>query len=213
MLRIFRSFPLHKSSFIELRAMRNRKGGGAPRLKVGLGNWIALVALVALLALMAAEDPPNVQIEGEVQMKRYILMEVLRRLQGAKVSSRRKSQMKWILGGAGVFVVAVVGLFIWASVATISFVVGSVKSVTPENVRIEVPQINPAATVQVATRCWDEAQTFLNWENWLNRPLGESFLKARQDLSVACGVGSGAGTPGPDQPSQLHEAKAVEGHI
>jgi hypothetical protein len=68
---------------------------------------------------------------------------------------------------------------------------------------------------KMARRCWEEGQAQLDVAVWLSQPLGESLQNARRDLGVACGFGEGSGREASpsEHPSQLHEAKALDGRI
>jgi hypothetical protein len=145
-------------------------------------------------------------------MKRMILLEILRQLQA---DPRRKSRMKWIFGGVSLLAFAMVGLFIWVSVVTVNMLVAGVKSVAPHSARIEMPKLDVVTATKMARRCWEEGQAQLDVAVWLSQPLGESLQNARRDLGVACGFGEGSGREASpsEHPSQLHEAKALDGRI
>ena len=86
------------------------------------------------------------------------------------------------LGVGSLVLVAVTALAIWAGVAAFNYLSENVQapavSAQVEDLKNGFEQLPPLAKVG----CWDKAQSLLNIEAWLERPVADNF----NQLKLAC---------------------------
>ncbi len=150
-------------------------------------------------------------------MKRYILMEILKQLQ--KQTHHRpqlKRKLKGLAVVAGLFMVLVTGLGIWASVALFGFVADRVPTVQIDAVQLPAATASVSQMAQQGSRCWSQAQSLASVQPWLDRPLRQTL----DELRVACIGQPAAGAPNElrgeqpgEYPTELEKSRPLEGHI
>ncbi len=117
----------------------------------------------------------------------------------------RKIKIFLVVGFVGILLAGT--LVIWAAIATISYVadVAQNSDVTAAEVTAKVEDvrkgINDMSAI-TAIGCWQTAQSLMNFEPWVERPIGQNL----GDLKVACLEGRTSN----DSPDKIESGESEE---
>lgn len=108
-------------------------------------------------------------------MKEQLAREILYKIK-SRPDLKKKLKIAIIVGVIGLFITG--GLLVWAGVAAFNYVGSQLQTAnvkgTVETLQSEIKN-GTAINAVNAVGCWNQAQSMLTVETWLNRPLADNF--------------------------------------